>query len=154
MKEEGGELAAVEDEEGVELVTPELAVLEGMVYDSTRAAPFSGARIRLSGTEHRVLADRTGRFRLVAPTEGRFELLEDSLQAPLHAGHADREGMFALCSVPAGSYRVAATVYGVTEVVDSIRLRAAPFGSSGRTRRGGSRWRSFRSAPTRSAWTT
>lgn len=74
VKEEGGELAALETAEGLQLLSTDLAVLEGTAFDSTRMAPLSGARVELGGTEYRVVADRSGRFQIAEPTEGLYEL--------------------------------------------------------------------------------
>ena len=52
----------------------ELAVLEGMVYDSARAAPVAGAMVFLSGTSHADTTDERGRYRLADVGEGEYQL--------------------------------------------------------------------------------
>lgn len=73
VREEGGELVELETDAGT-AVAREPAVLEGTVYDSTRAAPLEGARVELVGTDYAVETDAAGAYRLAEPTEGRFEV--------------------------------------------------------------------------------
>lgn len=89
VKEVGGELAMLETAEGVELLTPALAVLDGVAFDSTRMAPLGRARVELLGTPYRASADSDGRFRVAEPTEGVYDL-------QLHHPCLDRLGIEAL----------------------------------------------------------
>lgn len=74
VKEEGGELAAILSAEGIEYLSAEVAALEGVVRDTIRRAPVEGVAVRLLGTGYEATSDRMGRFRIIAPVEGAFEL--------------------------------------------------------------------------------
>lgn len=64
MQEEGGEITRVYLPSGQQVDVAVRVRLEGMVYDSTSAAPLGGASVRLTGTTYRTVADPAGRFRI------------------------------------------------------------------------------------------
>jgi hypothetical protein len=49
-------------------------VIEGMVIDSTRAAPLAGASVYVSGTGHSALTDSSGGFRIPDVAAGRYRV--------------------------------------------------------------------------------
>lgn len=65
------EVTAVTDSAGHALLPAAFPVLEGQVFDSTRALPLAGARVTLLGTQRVAVTDSAGWFLLTAlPTGG------------------------------------------------------------------------------------
>jgi hypothetical protein len=62
FREEGGEVVSASSAGGARLPVPEAAVLQGMVFDSTRGLPLPGATVFISGTTRTAATDSTGRF--------------------------------------------------------------------------------------------
>ncbi len=57
-----------------EQVPSDPAVVTGTVMDSTRMAPLEGAEIQLLGTDHTVLSEADGSYRMEVASPGRHEL--------------------------------------------------------------------------------
>ena len=73
IREDGGMVTGTTTRDGAPLAaSARPAVLEGSVWDSTRAAPLAGARVYLSGTAAAAETGPDGRFRLETPVEGSF----------------------------------------------------------------------------------
>lgn len=73
LVEEGGAVLETRAGSGRRRVT-ELATVEGMVYDSARAQPLSGALVYLAGTTFRDTTDTDGRFRIAGVPEGEYAI--------------------------------------------------------------------------------
>ncbi|HEX2190287.1 MAG TPA: carboxypeptidase-like regulatory domain-containing protein [Longimicrobiaceae bacterium] len=85
IRESAGEVLEVRTTAGALIRSAARAALSGTVWDSTRAAPLAGARVRLAGTAVEVEADAQGRFRIADVAEGRYAVVfshprADSLQ--------------------------------------------------------------------------
>src|SRR3954451_6937155 len=65
IREDGGEvLSTTARSGGAALAEAQAASVEGVVWDSTRAAPLAGARVFVSGTPLEAVTDSAGRFRI------------------------------------------------------------------------------------------
>ena len=65
IREDGGEVVSTTAQNGAAVMgAGELAAIEGVVWDSTRAAPLAGARVYVSGTSFEAVTDSAGRFRI------------------------------------------------------------------------------------------
>lgn len=64
IQEDGGEVVRVYPPSGEPINMAIRAQLDGVVYDSTRPAPLSGATVRITGTTYWTRADAAGRFRI------------------------------------------------------------------------------------------
>jgi hypothetical protein len=74
----GGRVVEVLGARGALVYSAERAWVEGVVFDSTRNAPLTGAEVRIAGTD---VADRTGaggHFELSAPLEGSYRVVVES----------------------------------------------------------------------------
>ena len=69
IKEEGGTIVEVLPPGAHR---PTLAVLHGIVVDSLRGAPVSGARVFLSGTSHSAITDADGSYQVDSVPPGRY----------------------------------------------------------------------------------
>ncbi len=77
IREGGGEVLEVRTPAGVLVRSAARASLAGTVWDSTRAAPLAGARVRLAGTAVAAATDAAGRFRIPDAAEGRYRVVVD-----------------------------------------------------------------------------
>lgn len=66
----GGEVLEITTDGGATLYPPNVARVEGTVYDSTRCGPLAGAVVALDSTSYSSTTDGSGRFQLVAPLDG------------------------------------------------------------------------------------
>lgn len=73
IKEEGGEVMEIFTTGGVTALS-ERAFFNGVVFDSTRAAPLAGATVFLSGTHHAATTDEQGRFFLDDLSAGAYSV--------------------------------------------------------------------------------
>jgi hypothetical protein len=73
-REEGGEALVVPTAGGVRLPASGFAVLQGMVFDSTRGLPLRGATVFVSGTTHTAVTDSAGRFSFPRLREGTYRV--------------------------------------------------------------------------------
>jgi hypothetical protein len=65
IREDGGEvLSTTARSGGAVLAAAEAGAVEGVVWDSTRAAPLAGARVFVSGTAQEAVSDSAGRFHI------------------------------------------------------------------------------------------
>jgi hypothetical protein len=65
IHENGGEVLSTSAQDGAPgLASAGAAAVEGVVWDSTRAAPLAGARVYVSGTPLEAVSDSAGRFRI------------------------------------------------------------------------------------------
>ncbi|HSU15312.1 carboxypeptidase regulatory-like domain-containing protein [Longimicrobium sp.] len=65
IRENGGEVVSTTAQNGAPaLAAAGAAAVEGVVWDSTRAAPLSGARVYVSGTPLETVTDSAGHFRI------------------------------------------------------------------------------------------
>jgi hypothetical protein len=72
IREAGGEVSSITSlARGVVAETPS-GILYGVVWDSTRYRPLEGAMVHLSGTQHRSIADSSGRFLMQGLPGGTF----------------------------------------------------------------------------------
>jgi hypothetical protein len=75
IREAGGEVLRTTTRSGSLLLAAGTgATLEGVVWDSTRAAPLPGAKVSLSGTQYAAHTDGAGRFRLPNLPEGSYSV--------------------------------------------------------------------------------
>ena len=72
IKERGGEVTRISSADGTPLNDSATAVLEGVVFDSTRGAPLAAATVYLAGTEDTAITDTAGRFHLEELAEGEY----------------------------------------------------------------------------------
>ncbi len=82
-----GDVLEVRSVQGALIRSTARAALSGTVFDSTRAAPLSGARVRLVGTASEAETDAQGRFRIADVAEGRYSIVfahprADTLEHP------------------------------------------------------------------------
>jgi len=82
-----GDVLEVRSVQGTLIRSTARAALSGTVFDSTRAAPLSGARVRLAGTASEAVTDAQGRFRIADVAEGRYSVVfahprADTLEHP------------------------------------------------------------------------
>lgn len=75
IREAAGEVLEVRSPSGELIRSAARASLAGVVWDSTRAAPLAGARVRLAGTAVEAETDAEGRFRIADVSEGRFSVV-------------------------------------------------------------------------------
>jgi hypothetical protein len=73
LVEDGGEVVEIRSAGGARRRAAGGGVVEGVVFDSTRAAPLAGALVFVSGTSHSDTTDAAGRYRIELP-QGRYEL--------------------------------------------------------------------------------
>jgi hypothetical protein len=65
IREDGGEVISTTARNGAALLAEgQSASVEGVVWDSTRAAPLAGARVFVSGTSLEAVTDSAGRFHI------------------------------------------------------------------------------------------
>jgi len=75
IREDGGEvLSTTARSGGAALAEAQAAAVEGVVWDSTRAAPLAGARVFVSGTPLEAVTDSTGRFHIDGLRGGTYTL--------------------------------------------------------------------------------
>jgi hypothetical protein len=74
IREEGAEVTRITTHDGGRVDTEPAAILTGLVWDSTRAAPLAGARVFLSGTGFAAVTDTSGRYVLRGLREGSYSL--------------------------------------------------------------------------------
>ncbi|HEX2190288.1 MAG TPA: carboxypeptidase regulatory-like domain-containing protein [Longimicrobiaceae bacterium] len=74
LTEVAGEVLEVRTAGGDLIRSTARAALAGTVWDSTRAAPLAGARVRLVGTSLEGSTDAEGRFRIDGVPEGRYSV--------------------------------------------------------------------------------
>lgn len=74
VREQGGRIVGAFTREGAAVPMEPGATLTGVVYDSTRAAPFAGGRVRLAGTAREAVTDESGRYVLHDVSEGSYSL--------------------------------------------------------------------------------
>jgi len=73
IREDGGEVLSTTAGSGAAvLAEAQAASLEGVVWDSTRAAPLAGARVFVSGTALEAVTDSAGRFRIAGLRGGTY----------------------------------------------------------------------------------
>ena len=70
----GGEVLEITIEGGATVYPPNVAHVDGTVYDSTRCGPLAGAVVGFDNTSFSTATDGSGRFHLVAPLEGEHAL--------------------------------------------------------------------------------
>ncbi|HET6762032.1 MAG TPA: carboxypeptidase regulatory-like domain-containing protein, partial [Longimicrobiaceae bacterium] len=81
LREEGGEVATIAGRAGERVDVDAGALMAGVVFDSTRAAPLAGARVTLAGTTVAAETDSLGRFVLRDLPEGTYTLSYTSARA-------------------------------------------------------------------------
>lgn len=65
IREDGGEVLSTTAQNGAPALSAgQTASIEGVVWDSTRAAPLAGARVYVSGTALETVSDTAGRYRI------------------------------------------------------------------------------------------
>lgn len=74
LTETGRRVVSVRREGGELVYDAERATLSGIVYDSTRARPLSGAVVRLAGTERADTTDAGGRYRIPGVGRGTYRV--------------------------------------------------------------------------------
>ena len=72
--EQGGEIHRIVTPDGELLPRRETAILQGVVFDSTRMRVLEGASVELVGTGQQTRTGTTGRFLIEAPMDGRYEV--------------------------------------------------------------------------------
>ncbi|HET6765313.1 MAG TPA: carboxypeptidase regulatory-like domain-containing protein [Longimicrobiaceae bacterium] len=74
IREEGGEVTAITGPRGEAVPTQAVALVTGVVWDSTRAAPAAGVRVFVTGTDRTATTDTAGRYVLRGLREGSYTL--------------------------------------------------------------------------------
>lgn len=74
FQEDGGEITEIRTRNGAVLRAAAVGALEGVVFDSIRAAPLADAQVFLSGTAFTAVTDSTGRFLLEGVAPGSYSL--------------------------------------------------------------------------------
>lgn len=74
FQEEGGEITEIRTRGGAMLRAAAVGALEGVVFDSIRAAPLADAQVFLSGTAFAAVTDSAGRFLLDGVAPGSYSL--------------------------------------------------------------------------------
>jgi protocatechuate 3,4-dioxygenase beta subunit len=74
VREVGGEVDRVQDQEGNTILEAERATLAGVVLDSTGVAPLAGATVTLVGTQASAVTDSAGSFNLPGLSEGVYSV--------------------------------------------------------------------------------
>jgi len=73
IREDGGEVISTTARGGAALLgAAEAAAVDGVVWDSTRAAPLAGARVFVSGTALEAVSDSAGRFHIAGLRGGTY----------------------------------------------------------------------------------
>jgi len=126
IREVGGEILELETVGGTGGIAPDRAVVEGIAWDSTRAAPLPGARVYLSGTSHSTRADSSGVFVLDDLPEGRYTLA-------FHHPRLDTLGVF----VPGREVELTGGVRREIDVAVPSRERLARIACREETEEGG-----------------
>ena len=72
--EQGGEIHRIVTPDGELLPRRETAILQGVVFDSTRMRVLEGASVELVGTGQQTRTGTNGRFLIEAPMDGRYEV--------------------------------------------------------------------------------
>lgn len=75
IREDGGEVLSTSARSGAAVLGAAEAAVEGVVWDSTRAAPLAGARVFVSGTALEAVSDSAGRFRLAGLRGGTYTVM-------------------------------------------------------------------------------
>ena len=72
FRDTGGEVLEITTRDGATLFLPSVAHLTGVVYDSSKAGPISGARVFVEGTDFAGTTDGSGAFHFTAPLDGEY----------------------------------------------------------------------------------
>ena len=78
FRDTGGRVVEVVGAQGALVYSAERAWVSGVVYDSTRSAPLTGAAVRIAGTDVAGRTDAGGHFELSAPLEGSYRVVVES----------------------------------------------------------------------------
>lgn len=73
-RETGGQVLTIMTPRGELVFSLDRAVVEGVVYDTTRGRPLAQAVVLVEGTEYSTRADDRGNFQMALPLEGEYAL--------------------------------------------------------------------------------
>ncbi|HET9439512.1 MAG TPA: carboxypeptidase regulatory-like domain-containing protein, partial [Longimicrobiales bacterium] len=114
IKETGGEVLSLRDPQMGTDFSSGGSALYGLVYDSIRGRPLSGATVYLSGTAQRATTDAEGRYRMGDVRDGKYSVafahpVLDSMPAAavIHSVAITGDSVFLQLSIPTGRNLVA-----------------------------------------------